>query len=192
MMDLAAKVKIGRNKIHPHKFALWAAMAGILMMFAALTSAYIVRHAVGNWLEFKLPNIFFMSAVVMLLSSISLQASYRYFKAGNKKAYQVLLLITAVLGLAFLAMQYTGWLEMESIGVFLDGNPSGSFIYVISGVHAAHVLGGIAVLIVALMHAYLLEFKVTEKRKVRFELTLTYWHFVDLLWIYLLFFLVTQ
>ncbi|MCB0662263.1 MAG: cytochrome c oxidase subunit 3 [Saprospiraceae bacterium] len=191
-MDLAAKEKFGRNKIHPHKFALWAAMGGILMMFAALTSAYIVRHAVGNWLEFKLPNVFFVSAVVMLLSSITLQYSYRAFKAGNEQAYRILMVITTVLGLAFLGLQYSGWLEMESIGVFLDGNPSGSFIYVISGVHAAHVLGGIAVLVVALMHAFMLEFKVTEKRKVRFELTLTYWHFVDLLWIYLLFFLVTQ
>ncbi|MEZ4948405.1 MAG: cytochrome c oxidase subunit 3 [Saprospiraceae bacterium] len=191
-MDLAAKEKIGRSKIHPHKFALWAALGGILMMFAALTSAYIVRHAVGNWLEFKLPNVFFVSAVVMLISSVTLQASYRYFKAGNAKLYRVLLVLTAVLGISFLVLQYMGWTQMESIGVFLDGNPSGSFIYVISGVHAAHVLGGVAILVVALMHAFMLEYKVTEKRKVRFELTLTYWHFVDLLWIYLLFFMLTQ
>ena len=94
--------------------------------------------------------------------------------------------------MVFLALQYKGWEELSASGIELTTNPSGSFIYVISGVHATHVLGGLAILGIALMHAFILPFQVTGKRKLRFELTLTYWHFVDILWIYLLAFWVTQ
>ena len=82
--------------------------------------------------------------------------------------------------------------ELYDVGVELNGNPSGSFFYLISGLHAAHVLGGIAILFVALSHAIGLNFKVTPKRLLRFELSLQYWHFVDFLWIYLLIFLLIQ
>ena len=181
-----------RNKIHPWKFALWLGCGSILMMFAAWTSAYIVRHAAGNWLEFKLPTIFFFSTGIILLSSVTLQSSYIAFKKGNEKPYKILLSLTAFLGLAFVCMQYLGWEQMKSIGVALRTNPSGDFVYVFTAFHAAHVLGGIGVLAVALTHAFALKFKPTPKRKLRFELTVTYWHFVDLLWIYLLVFLLLQ
>jgi len=181
-----------RNKIHPWIFALLAACASILMMFASLTSAYVVRHAAGNWLEFALPQIFFVSAGVMIASSIVLHMSYSFFKKGNEKMYKLLLIVGAMLGLLFLVTQYMGWMDLNAMGIFLDGNPSGSFVYAISGLHAAHVLGGIATLIMALVHAFGLKFKVTDKRKTRFQLTLIYWHFVDILWIYLLLFMIFQ
>jgi cytochrome c oxidase subunit III len=97
-----------------------------------------------------------------------------------------------VLGIAFVVLQYVAWANMKSIGVPLTLNPSGDFIYVFTSFHAAHVLGGIAVLFVALVHAFSLPFKPTAKRKLRFELTLTYWHFVDFLWIYLFSFFLSQ
>lgn len=190
-MDLSVKKERRYNsKIHPQKFALWAACASIVMLFAALTSAYIVRKAAGNWLEFKLPMQFFYNTIVIVVSSISMQASYYFFKKGNPTLYKGLLVFSFLLGLVFLVMQYQGWLAMVSIGVELTGNPSGSFIYVISGLHAAHLLGGIAAIIVAMVHAFVLKYKVTNQRKLRFELTLTYWHFMGLLWIYLLLFFV--
>ncbi len=181
-----------RNKIHPHKFALWAACASIVMMFTALTSAYIVRQAAGNWLEFELPGMFLYSTIAIFVSSLTLHASYNSFKKGNTQAYRVLMAITMVLGLVFLGLQYEGWLAMNEMGIDLQGNPSGSFIFVISGLHAAHVLGGIGVLLVAVIHALGLKHQVTKKRIVRFELTLTYWHFVDVLWIYLFIFFMLQ
>lgn len=181
-----------RNKIHPKKFALWVGCASIMMMFAAFTSAYIVRQAAGNWLEFRLPDIFFVSTAIILLSSLTLHGSYLAFKRGNSALYRGLLAGTLILGLAFLVLQYQGWQAMTAIGVELTTNPSGSFVYVISGVHAAHILGGIAALSVALLHAFGLPFKVTKGRKLRFELTLTYWHFVDFLWVYLLLFFTLQ
>jgi cytochrome c oxidase subunit III len=181
-----------RNKIHPWKFALWLGCGSITMMFAAWTSAYVVRQAAGNWLEFKLPNVFFVSTIVILLSSLTMQASYLAFKKEQEKPYKILLILTAILGIAFVCLQYTGWIALKNIGVPLRTNPSGDFVYVFTSFHAAHVLGGIGVLAVALTHAFALKFKPTPKRKLRFELSLTYWHFVDLLWIYLLVFLLLQ
>jgi cytochrome c oxidase subunit III len=181
-----------RSKIHPKKFALFVACASILMMFAAFTSAYIVRQAAGNWLEFRLPDIFYFNTLVILLSSVAIHSAYLAFKRGKTQAYRVLLVITSFLGLAFLVLQYQGWQALTEIGVGLTTNPSGSFVYVISGVHAAHILGGLAALTVAIIHAFALPHKVTAARKLRFEMTLIYWHFVDFLWIYLLVFFTLQ
>lgn len=174
------------------KFAMWLAIAGITMMFIALTSAYIVRKASGNWLEFTLPWMFFVSTGVIMLSSLTLHVSYKSFLNRNESAYKLFMLVTFALGILFVITQYLGWQAMEDMGVYLTGNPSGSFVYAISGLHVAHVLGGIAALLVALIHAYSLKFKVTKKRKTRFQLVAHYWHFVDILWIYLLVFFMIQ
>lgn len=191
-MNATVATEYRSSKIHPKKFALWVACASILMMFAAFTSAYIVRQAAGNWFEFRLPNIFFFNTVVIILSSITLHSSYLSFKSGNEKMYKGMLLLTFILGLAFLVLQYRGWVALQAIGVELTTNPSASFVYVISGVHAAHIVGGVAALLIALIHAFSLHHKVTQARKLRFELTLTYWHFVDFLWVYLLLFFTLQ
>ena len=177
------------NKIHPVKFGLWIAMASITMMFGAFTSAFIVRRAAGNWVEFNLPNIFYVSTIVLLLSSITLHSSYKAFVAEQWAKYRSLLIVSFLLGLGFVVLQYLGWQELFSIGIDLKGNPSGSFLYMLTGVHVLHIIGGLAALIIALINAYSLKLKVTAKRKLNFELTLQYWHFVDLLWVYLLVFL---
>ena len=193
MMEIAVnKETKGRNKIHPQKFALYAACASITMMFAAFTSAYVVRQAAGGWLEFRLPDVFFYNTGVILLSSLSMHGSFIAFKKGREGLYKGLLVLTLLLGLAFVYFQYQGWQAMYEIGLPLAGPVSGSFIYLISGVHAAHVLGGVAVLVVAILHAFILPYKVTPRRKHRFEMSLVYWHFVDFLWVYLLTFFVLQ
>jgi cytochrome c oxidase subunit III len=188
MAELAKEYQ--QSKIHPHKFALWVAIGSIVMMFGSLTSAYVVRRSAGNWLEFKLPDIFFVSTGVILLSSVTLHTAYKAFLNGNEKRYKSLLLTTFILGLVFVILQYMGWQDMSAIGATFTANPSSSFIYVISGFHAAHVLGGIGALATALAHAYVLPYKPTERRKLRFNITLNYWHFVDLLWVYLILFFV--
>ena len=189
---LSEKNHVSRSKMHSKKFALIVACASIMMMFAAFTSAYMVRRAAGNWLEFRLPTIFFINTVVILLSSFTLHSSYLFFKKGKERWYKGLLILSFILGIAFLCFQYQGWLDMMAIGVELTGNPSGSFIYVISAVHGAHILGGLAGMTVALVQAFSLKYRVTSKRKLRFELLLIYWHFVDFLWLYLLIFFVIQ
>lgn len=177
------------TRINPSKFTLWVGMAAIIMMFVALTSAYIVKHAAGNWLEFPIPNIFYVSTAIIVLGSITLHTSFISYKKGNEKMYKGLLVVAFIASIAFVVCQYYGWQELFGMGVDLKGNVSGSFFYLITGVHAAHVLAGVAAILVALISAFTLKFKYSEKRKNRFELVLHYWHFVDILWIYLLFFL---
>lgn len=188
----ALRQEYNQSKIHPHKLALWVAIGSIIMMFGAFTSAYVVRRAAGNWLEFKLPDIFMVSTVIILLSSVTIQLAYAGFKNGKEKQYKGMLLATAVLGLAFVVMQYKGWEALNQMGATFTVNPSSSFIYVISGLHAAHVLGGIGALSVALTHAFVLPFKPTLRRKQRFDLVVQYWHFVDILWVYLMVFFMLQ
>ncbi|MEP7267920.1 MAG: cytochrome c oxidase subunit 3 [Saprospiraceae bacterium] len=191
-MALAQMKQAYRFGMHPQKFALWAALGSITMMFASLTSAYVVRRGAGNWLEYQIPNVFFASTIVLLISSVLLQRSYQSFKAGKEQQYKLFLAATFVLGILFISLQYIGWTQLYKYGVEISGNPSGSFFYVISGLHVAHVVGGLAALTVALIHAYSLKFSVTEKRRHRFELVCQYWHFVDILWIYLLSFMILQ
>ncbi len=180
------------NKIHPKVFALVTACVSMTMLFAAFTSAYVVRQAAGNWLEFPLPTYFYISTGIIILSSVFLHGSYTSFKNGKEAMYKGLMVMSALLGIGFVICQVLGFYEMEAMGIELTGNPSGSFVYVIAAVHAAHVLAGIAVLTVAMMHAFLLPFKPTPARKLRFQQTIIYWHFVDILWVYLLFFFILQ
>lgn len=183
------KENTSRSKIHPLKFALWVGCTSLLMMFAALTSAYIVRQSAGNWLEFVLPDTFKYSTITIVLSSLVLHSSYLAFKKENELGYKLLLILAGLLGVAFLGLQYQGWQQLMNSGVPFTLNPSGDFVYVISWLHAAHVIGGLAILSVAIIHAFGLPFRVTPKRILRFELSLTYWHFVDALWVYVFFFL---
>lgn len=177
------------SRLQARKFGLWVGLGSIVMMFVALTSAYIVRRSAGNWVEFRLPDVFFISTVIILLSSVSLELSYRSFLNGKTTGYRGWLILTIILGALFCYTQYIGWLKLYDIGMPLNGNPSGSFLYAITALHVAHVVGGIGALLVALFHAFHLPYFVSEERKVRFQMVLYYWHFVDVLWIYLLIFL---
>lgn len=187
-MDVATR----RNKVHPKKMALWVALVSLSMMFTALTSAYIVRRAAGNWLEFSIPTIFYWNSLVIVASSLTLHAALKAFKREAEGAFKSLLSVTFILGIAFVVMQYLGWEQLASEGVPLKINPSGDFIYAISGLHALHVIGGIAALAVALVMAFIRKLRVTPARQLRLELTLTYWHFIGALWLYLILFLSLQ
>ncbi len=187
-MSTITKTDYNRSKIHPLKLTLWVGIGSIIMMFAAFTSAFIVRRSAGNWYEFELPSLFFFNTLVIILSSVTLHYSFQAFKTGNEKRYKALLIATFVLGIAFVVLQYMAWEQMTAMGATFTVNPSSSFVYLISGVHAAHVLGGIATLVTAMIHAFLLPYKPTPRRTQRFELVVQYWHFVDVLWLYLVIF----
>lgn len=191
-MSSVAQSMEGRSKVHPHKFALWVAFASITMMFTAFTSAYIVRQAAGNWLEFKLPSVFFVSTAAIVLSSVTLHAAYWAYKKQKTSLYRSLMVGTLLLGTAFLFLQYEGWLAMNEIGAGLTSNPSSSFVYVISGIHAVHIMGGMIALLMSTLTAIRMPNTITPKRTLRFELVLNYWHFVDFLWVYLLIFFLIQ
>lgn len=177
------------NRINPQKFALWVGMASIIMMFGAFTSAYIVKQAAGGWLEFSFPPQFYVSSLILIISSITLHNSYKAFKGGRERNYKLNLYFTLLLGIMFIVFQTLGWSELFARGIDFRINVSGSFFYLITGIHAVHVLAGIAALTIACIHAYSLKFSITPSRLNRFQLTTNYWHFMGALWVYIFFFL---
>ncbi len=174
------------------RFGLWIGMASITMMFAAFTSAYIVRKPAGNWYEFKLPEAFFFSTILLLLSSFTMERAYRNYKLRAEARFKSYLYATFVLGIAFIACQIYAWKSLFAIGISVDLNVSGSFLYLLSGVHAVHVLGGIAAIFISVVTSLAYRFKPNEFKILKLDLVRQYWHFVDLLWIYLLIFLIVQ
>lgn len=172
-----------RKKIHPHKFTLWVALGSVVMMFAGLTSAYIVKRSQPSWTTFQMPLVFWYSTAVMLLSSLTIQQAVRAFKSREMKKYRSLLIVTAVLGLVFILMQWIGFSQLWSQGIVLKGSGAGQFLYIIFGLHALHVLGGIIALAVVLIRAF--RGSRRNYNSVPVEIAATYWHFVDLLWVYL-------
>ncbi len=182
------KSEIPQNlSMNPKKFLLWLAIVSIIMMFAAFTSAYLVRRAEGNWLEFTIPKIFTYSTLVLVASSISMHFSYWAAKKDRFLLLRSAISITFVLGIIFLIMQWLGWKELVKNNVFLVGNPSGSFFYVLSGLHGLHIVSALIVLIFALVSAY--RFNIHAKKLNQIEMCVTYWHFLDLLWVYIFIFL---
>ncbi len=180
------------SRQHAVRFGLWIGMASIVMLFAALTSAYLVRKAAGNWYEFKLPVQFFFSTVLIVASSVLLEKAYLNFKSGRTSSISVLLFVALFLGFGFLFAQIWAWKELFAQGVSLDLNVSSSFLYALSGLHALHVIGGIAALALSAIASLSERFKPTKNRLFKLDLVRQYWHFVDILWIYLLLFLILQ
>jgi cytochrome c oxidase subunit III len=182
----------GNNKIHPQKFALWTGIASIVMLFIALTSAYIVRKAQGNWYEFRMPDLFYYSTAMIVASSVALHLAYKSFLNNKEGLYKGLLVLGFFTGLGFLVLQYLSWKQLNAQEIYMDTNPSASFVFALTLLHALHIIVGIVVLMAAVIMAFIQPYKVTPLRTLRFELVLTYWHFVDILWIYLLVFFITQ
>ncbi|WP_242927067.1 cytochrome c oxidase subunit 3 [Pontibacter vulgaris] len=175
---------------HPLKFSLWLIIISIIMMFAAFTSAYIVRREEGNWLEFDLPNMLLINTAVIVLSSITMQLAYNAAKTDSLSRLKVMLVATAVLGVVFLLGQWNAWGELVANNVYFGGvssNPSGSFLYVLTGVHGFHLITGLIFLVLVLRSSF--KFKVHSKNTLRIQLCTIYWHFLGGLWIYLYIFL---
>ncbi len=189
---MSAEIKIVEEArqpltMNPKKFAMWLFMVTVFMIFAALSSAYIVRQAEGNWAFFELPSLFWINTAVILISSLTLHWAYLSAKRDNLELVKIATSITAVLGVAFMAGQYLAWTQLVANRVHLVGNPSGSFVYIISGLHGAHVLGGVIYLLILLNSAF--KFRVHSKSLNQIEMCATYWHFLGGLWLYLFLFL---
>ena len=177
-----------RKKLHPHKFTLWIAIASISMMFAGVTSAYIIKRDQANWFTFDLPTAFWYSTAAIIASSITIWLAQQKFKNREMLAYRTLITITFVLGLLFVLLQVLGFMALAKGGLTLQKNVSVSFLYVIVGLHGLHVVGGLIAL--AVMFAKAFSKRVRSYDSVPVEVMATYWHFVDVLWIYLLVFLI--
>ena len=180
-------MKQEKKMIHPLKFVMYAGCASIVMIFAGLSSAYLVKRNQSNWITYDIPSIFYYSTAVIILSSITLLLCRKAFINRQMKQYKMWLFFTVVLGFGFVFLQYEGFKELWASGITLTRNVAFSFLYVIVGVHAVHVMGGAIALLVMFLKSY------SRKRKnynpIYIDLMNTYWHFVDFLWIYLLIFL---
>ncbi|MGL1885665.1 MAG: cytochrome c oxidase subunit 3 [Reichenbachiella sp.] len=189
-MDASISLKKDKStsfKMHPKKFALWIFLVSIVMMFAALTSAYVVKQSSGVWLYFELPQMFTVTSVIVVVSSICMHVAYLQAKKNSVKALRLWLGATVVTGASFLIGQWLAWQELIAEGVFFVGNPAGSFVYVLSGVHGFHLISGLIFLIVVAFAAF--KYKVHSKSLVQIEMCATYWHFLGGLWLYLYLFL---
>ena len=173
--------------MHPKKFALWLFMVTVVMLFAAFTSAYIVRQSEGDWLQFALPQAFWITSGIIILSSITMHWAYVSAKKDNLDAVKLAMGITTLLGIAFLVGQFIAWGELVDRNVYFVGNPAGSFVYVFSGLHGVHLVGGVVFLLIVLIQTF--RYKVHAKSLDQIEMCATYWHFLDGLWLYLFLFL---
>jgi cytochrome c oxidase subunit 3 len=174
--------------INPKKFVLWLLIVASVMLFAGFTSAYIVRRGEGNWEVFDLPSLFLVNTIIAVVSSLFMQLAYMAAKKNNNATLKIFLTTTTLLGLAFCLGQFYAYKELVANNVFFAfSNPSNSFVYVISGLHLAHVVGGLVFLMILLVQA--LMNKLGKNSLLYLNMCTTYWHFIGALWIYLYLFL---
>ncbi|MFY0686143.1 MAG: cytochrome c oxidase subunit 3 [Cyclobacteriaceae bacterium] len=178
------------RSMNPKKFALWLFIITVVMLFASLTSAYLVKKSEGDWLLIQFPDMFQYTSVMIVVSSISLHMSYIAAKRNNLLNIRLGLVVTGILGIAFMIGQFFSWGELIAQDAFFVGNPAGSFIYVFTGLHMAHLFGGLIFLSVVLVKAF--KYKVHSKSLGAIEMCVTYWHFLGGLWLYLYIFLIAN
>jgi cytochrome c oxidase subunit 3 len=168
---------------------LWISMISMVMFFAGLTSAYVISMKRDDWVAFDLPPAFMVSTFLIVASSITLLLSQGFLKKDNRKVSLLLLIITFFLGIGFVWQQYVGFNQLKSIGLFFTGpesTVSTSFIIGITFMHVIHLIAGVIVLLVVIYNHF--KYKYKSDDMLGFELGAIFWHFVDLLWIYLFFF----
>lgn len=174
--------------VNPKKFAMWLFMASILMLFAAWTSAYLVRRGEGDWFLFELPQLFWITSGLIVASSISMIYASWSAKNDNLEGLKIGIVTTFVLGVGFLIGQWYAWADLVELNAhFTGGNVSSSFIYVLTGFHGLHIVSGLVFLIIVMVSTF--KFKVHSKNLNQLQMCATYWHFLGGLWLYLFVFL---
>jgi cytochrome c oxidase subunit III len=168
---------------------MWFALCAILMMFTALTSAYIVRAGLSDdWRPLVMPRQLWLSTALILASSASFEAARRFLKRGSEQAYSLWLLLTVLLGIGFLTTQVLAWRQLVAQGIYLVSNPHSSFFFLLTGAHGLHLLGGILALDYLLLRNWRHRRSRSEallRQETAADVVAVYWHFMDGLWIYL-------
>jgi cytochrome c oxidase subunit 3 len=168
---------------------LWISMISMVMFFAGLTSAYVISMKRDDWVSFDLPQAFYVSTFLIVASSITLLLSQRFLKQNKRQLSLIMVVATLFLGIGFVWQQYVGFNQLKSIGLFFTGpesTVSTSFIIGITFIHVLHLLVGVLVLLVVIYNHF--KYKYKSDDMLGFELGAIFWHFVDILWIYLFFF----
>jgi cytochrome c oxidase subunit 3 len=175
------------SRANRYRIGMWVALASIAMLFTALSSAYVVRSGSSNdWVTIAMPRVLLLSTGLILISSVTLEVSRRNLKTASLVGYARWLLLTMLLGLGFLASQLIAWRQLARQGVYMASNPHSSFFYLLTAVHAVHLVGGLLALIFLWTRSRLTtEVRVTPTRQAAADAVTIYWHFMDALWIYL-------
>jgi cytochrome c oxidase subunit 3 len=177
-----------RDPATRYRIGAWVLIASVVMLFTSLSSAYIVRSASSDdWHPIAMPRVLWLSTALILLSSITLEVSRRSLKQLLDAAYSKWLLLTGLMGVGFLASQLFAWRQLVRQGVYLAGSPHSSFFYLLTAVHAVHLLGGILALTYLLIRTRKRrDTAAGESRRAGAADAVTiYWHFMDALWVYL-------
>ena len=171
-----------------YRIGMWVALAAILMMFTSLSSAYIVRAASANdWRPIAMPRVLLLSTALIVISSLTLETARRKLKRDLTSSYKGWLLVSTLLGFGFLLSQWWAWRQLVRQGIYVMTNPHSSFFYLLTGTHGVHLLGGLlalAFLLVRARNSMANEPSRARHQAVAGAVTL-YWHFMDVLWIYL-------
>lgn len=175
-----------RNRLHPRKLMMWMAMASMFMVFAGLTSAFILQSGSAKWVIFKLPIAFWFSTVVIMASSYTMSKAVTFFKSREKQRYKTFVSFTLILGILFIALQLLGFADLYKQNITLQGSASNGFLFIISGLHIAHMVGAIIALVIVYLTAFRKKVKIYNS--ISIEIMSLFWHFVDGLWIYLFIF----
>ena len=165
------------------QIGLWILLTAVFMLFAGLSSAYIVLRGVPSWQNIELPSLLWPNTAVLLLSSLAVELSRRAIRRNDIQSMKRWLAAGGVLGLTFLAGQLAAWRQLVRAGVYLPSTLQSSFFYILSGLHGLHLLGGIAGLGIVLVMA--LRNRLSAFRYEPLKLCSTYWHVMDALWVYL-------
>jgi cytochrome c oxidase subunit III len=169
---------------------LWLGMISMIMIFGSLTSAYWVRMGKGDWLHFELPPMFYVSTAVIIISSVTMNWALASAKKNDLKSLKLASVITLCLGILFVIMQFQAWGVLVDQKVFFagrDSNAAGSFLYALTGLHMAHLAGGLIALLVVSYKSFRLKYN--SENLLGIQLCALFWHFLDALWIFLFLFL---
>lgn len=189
-MDLTQGTAKEKNR-RAKKMMLWFGIVSLIMGFAGWTSAYIVSSKREDWVsDLELPSAFFISTVIIILSSIAYFAAKKAVGKNNQKMGTIFLLITLALGITFISLQFVGFSQMLESGYYFTGPTSNikmSYVFLLAAVHIAHVVAGLITLLVVLVQQ--LRNKYTPENMLGMELGATFWHFLDFIWVYLILFM---
>ena len=169
---------------------LWIGMVSMAMLFAGLTSAYVVSQGKGDWMKFDLPQLFYVSTAIIMLSSVSMNWVLASARKNNYKNIKIAALLTLFLGLSFVVCQIKAWGVLHDAKIYYTGknsNNAGSFLYLLTFLHLAHLAGGIISISVVWINS--IQKKYNSENLLGIKLCAIFWHFLDALWIYLFLFL---
>jgi cytochrome c oxidase subunit 3 len=180
-----------RVPMRTYRTGMWLGLAGIVMLFAAFTSALVVRKGLGEgWGSTPIPRLLLVNTLVLILSSATLELSRRALTRRMATGFTGWLYATTALGLIFLAGQVAAWQELAAGGFYLATNTSASFLYLLTAAHGVHLLGGVMALAYLVIRAQVIA--TGRQRRTAVDATAIYWHFMDGLWIYILILLLTR